>query len=232
MNIKSLINSILFSCLLLCSGYGFAAIEPDSSAVQIRQFSQDNLDSYKAQKQFQYNKVTDVSYASNRWWRDLLNWLEEHIFRHITAEMILVALIAILIIIFVLQVNNVAFNGLFGRNSVSISNNIHSETEDIKQADFDSLIKNALSDKNFRLAVRFHFLKIIQTLGNSGIITLSDEKTNHDYLNEIANKELKKGFEPLIIVFEYVWYGEYEPDMLVYNSLNQGFAVYEKQLGI
>ena len=232
MSIKNFINSILLAYLLLCSGYGYAVVEPDSAAVQIRQFSQDKLDNYKAQKQFQYHKVSDVSYASNRWWRDLLFWLQEHIFRHITAEMILVALIAILIIVFVLQVNNVAFSGLFGRKSVSISNNIHSETEDIKQADFDSLIRNALLDKNFRLAVRFHFLKIIQVMGNSGIITLSDEKTNHDYLNEIASRELKKGFEPLINVFEYVWYGEYEPDTLVYNSLNQGFKGFEKQLGI
>lgn len=218
--------------LLLCSGYVRASVLPDSSAFHIRNFSSANLESYKAQKQFQYHKLSEVNHLTGRWWSDLLNWFQENIFRHITSEMILVLLLVILIVIFILQFNNIAFSSLFSRKAVSVSEGMHADTEDLKQADFEILIKKALSDRNFRLAIRFHFLKLIQSMGNMGIVALRDEKTNHEYLNEIADRELKRDFEPLINVFEYVWYGEYEPDEQIYYSLKQGFKGFEKQLGI
>jgi integrase len=66
-----------------------------------------------------------------------------------------------------------------------------SEDEEIIQSmDIKSLITNALKDENYRLAIRYHYLYILQQLELKKIIDWELQKTNHDYQREIKDKQL------------------------------------------
>ena len=61
---------------------------------------------------------------------------------------------------------------------------------------------------NYRLALRWCFLKSLQWLNKQDKITWQPAKTNIDYQQELNDKTLKDGFTGLSNVFEYVWYGD------------------------
>jgi hypothetical protein len=72
----------------------------------------------------------------------------------------------------------------------------------------DDLIEEAIKNGNYRLAVRWCFLKSLQLLNQKQQIVWQPAKTNIDYHDELQNKNTRDNFGKLSHVFEYVWYGE------------------------
>ena len=95
---------------------------------------------------------------------------------------------------------------------------IHS-TDQLINEDYDLLISNALKEGNFRLAIRFSFLKALRYLHLAGKIEWHKEKTNHDYFHEVS-KEDRKLFGRILYYYEYVWYGEFEAREITYESVS------------
>ena len=83
--------------------------------------------------------------------------------------------------------------------------------EDIEGIDMDALIEDAFGKGNYRLAIRWCFLKSLQWLNKQNKITWQPAKTNVDYQHELNEKTIKENFTDLSKVFEYVWYGEVTP---------------------
>lgn len=90
--------------------------------------------------------------------------------------------------------------------------------EDIKQVDFDKLIKKAIKDNNYRLATRYLYLKTLKILADKEIIEWHFEKTNSDYLNEIKDANTKGLFKRVSYIYDYIWYGEFPIDEVTYNK--------------
>ena len=65
-----------------------------------------------------------------------------------------------------------------------------------------------MGNGNYRLAIRWCFLKALQWLNTENKITWHPAKTNIDYQLELKDKNLISEFISLNRVFEYVWYGE------------------------
>ena len=84
--------------------------------------------------------------------------------------------------------------------------------EDISKLDFDDLISSAIDSKNYKLAIRYLFLKSIQLLAEKGIIELRNNKTNYQYLSEIKNKQIAQEFQSATTKFEWTWYGNFPID--------------------
>ena len=105
-------------------------------------------------------------------------------------------------------------------NSNSIVSNasnktIVSITEDealIKNKDLLKLIKQAIDQKNYRLAIRFYYLNILKQLEDNELITWEQQKTNEDYINEIPKENIKSSFKDLTRLYDFVWYGNFEID--------------------
>ena len=81
--------------------------------------------------------------------------------------------------------------------------------EKIHELDLEDLLKQALSQKNYRVALRLRFLIIIKLLSQNGNIDWAKEKTNWEYYHEVKNKLIADQFKTLIRDFELVWYGEH-----------------------
>ena len=104
---------------------------------------------------------------------------------------------------------------------------IGDDEEILKNEDIQSLIDAALKDKNYRLAVRYYYLLTLQKLSGKELIDWQVQKTNHEYIYEIKNNELRAQFGKLTDVYDYIWYGNFEVDepafakaQLAFNKIN------------
>lgn len=85
-----------------------------------------------------------------------------------------------------------------------------SEDEDIiKRQHIPTLIEDALNNKQYRLAIRYHYLFVLKQLTDAEQIDYEFDKTNTDYLNEITNKNLKNGFTNITRIYDFIWYGNF-----------------------
>lgn len=112
---------------------------------------------------------------------------------------------------------------IFGKQHKNLTN-LNILEEDIEQIDFDRLLKEALHQKNYRLAIRYQYLKVLKGLSSKGIIQWHFEKTNYDYFNEIENPAIKSNFKKVSYLYDYVWYGEFDIDEAHYKEAQNEFS--------
>ncbi len=123
-------------------------------------------------------------------------------------------------------------DGMFRRNtkSATATSSSQMQEEEVKPGtDMDSLIALALKDKNYRLAVRYQYLKNLHKLAEKGFVQYAVDKTNYQYVNELTNAGLRNEFAGITLNYEYVWYGEFNIDEMLYRKLETGFtSLYNK----
>jgi hypothetical protein len=93
----------------------------------------------------------------------------------------------------------------------------------IKEEDLDQLIRKAKNNKDYRLAVRYQYLKILKWLIDNELIAWHPDKTNRDYVREIKEKKLQSGFNNLTFIYDYVWYGNFFPNDNEYKEIEGYF---------
>lgn len=76
-----------------------------------------------------------------------------------------------------------------------------------KSQNFDELIISAIEEKNFRLAIRYLYLRTLVFLSQKDRIKLKDWKSPYDYEKELDRK-LIPVYSSLTRLFEYAWYGD------------------------
>lgn len=91
--------------------------------------------------------------------------------------------------------------------------------EIIPSADFESRLANALKKERYREAIRIYFTLILKELIRLNQIKWTRDKTNHEYLITLKNKEYYADFARCIHVFDVVWYGEYEINRTRYEEV-------------
>jgi len=224
-------QKILFFILFLSFSVGAFAqadsltVKKDKSSIVQKKFDAKALDKYKSDKDFDYseNEVakdpTLIERVFNWLSRQLLRFLEwifgvkyaKGIFGTILRAIpyIIVGILLFLLIKFFLKVNS---NSIVSNAS---NNPIVSITEDealIKHKDLLKLIKQAIDQKNYRLAIRFYYLNIIKQLEDNELIIWEQQKTNEDYIQEISKENIKASFKDLTRLYDFVWYGNFEID--------------------
>jgi hypothetical protein len=81
--------------------------------------------------------------------------------------------------------------------------------DELKSSDYTSLFKEARLNQDYRLAVRYRYLMLLQQLSSQGFIKYHPEKTNTDYSREIVNQELSDLFTYLSYIYDHTWYGAF-----------------------
>jgi hypothetical protein len=86
---------------------------------------------------------------------------------------------------------------------------ISKPVENIEEVDFDGLLRQALAEGDFRLAVRVHYLLLLKKLNEASLIVWKKNKTNRDYLSELYGRNaVYDDVRKLTLAYELVWYGE------------------------
>lgn len=99
-----------------------------------------------------------------------------------------------------------------------------------KTADYAKLVALAVSNGNYRLAVRYHYLQTLQKLALKGWIQFAADKTNYQYVRELSGKAFKNDFAALTLQYEYVWYGAFEVDEIVFNTIQNKFKQFNNEV--
>lgn len=197
--------------------------------------SYDSITSLKNAKEFWYAKKMDslLKAAQNQQQKpseaQSVSWLAKILSSDLT-KLIFWAL-AIFFIVFIISKLFIT-QGIFQRNSTRSPVNVHAETneEPANAQDFEKKAANAATAKNFRLATRYLYLQSLHLLADTGAVTLAVDKTNAQYLYELAGKQYTQRFASLTLNYEYIWYGEFGIDEAAFNKLNQQFKSFNNEL--
>ncbi len=115
--------------------------------------------------------------------------------------------------------------GLF-KNPKVIPTNDHIITdldERPMESDLERYLRQALENKDFRLAIRIYYLMLLKLLNDKELITWKKNKTNMDYLIEMRNHPNYNQLSQQTLIYEYVWYGEQSIAEPQYKTVSQTF---------
>ncbi len=105
----------------------------------------------------------------------------------------------------------------------------HHEIEDIEEVDTLDGYNKALSIGDYRGAIRWRFLNVLQILSEKNIINWKQDKTNRDYGREMRGHKLNVIFNTLVNIFDNVWYGNLDLDRERFNQLDAYFIKFITQ---
>lgn len=122
------------------------------------------------------------------------------------------AIIILLVIYFIIK-NAGGFS--FGREKKKINFSSSAEqaledTDHIENNDFQKLIQKAKSENDFRRAIRYYHLWVLQSLADKKLIRWNRDKTDYDYFKELGQNAIKEDFSHGIYVYDYIWYGNFQ----------------------
>lgn len=239
----------MFRLLLFCFFTGQFSIaqqseQPiffDDTEVEKQVISEKDLESYKTDDDFNYVEVeVEESFLDKayRWLNNILRKFWEAIFGVGTASgflyfvfrilpYILLGVLIFLLIRFFLKVNS---NNLITRSKEQGAISFTEEEQIIKNEDIPALIKEAISQKNYRLAIRYYYLLSLKYLTENESISWQPQKTNEDYIKELDTSHLKSSFQNITRIYDYVWYGEFNVDALKFEALKLPFEDLNKSV--
>ncbi len=195
--------------------------------IDVRLLSNDLLDKYKNDPEFDYDGGPE---ESEDWITKIKNWINQQLailrssktYSTLLDYLYYGLMIAALILIIRGLIKADRRGLLFGKINSNEIKMIESE-EDISQINFDELIAAAAERKDYKLAVRYLFLKSLKLLSEKELIELRNNKTNHQYLSEIKNNRISSAFQIATSRFEWIWYGDFPVDEKVMKSSQNDF---------
>lgn len=182
----------------------------DSLSIQPRDFNEDKLKELREDEDFNYAEAPTVGESLwDRFWQWLGQFIFELFGKMATTNWgnillyVLALVVLILIVMAVLKVD--AFRILAKGDGSAVTKGVFHEN--IHEMDFDTLIKDAVANRDYRNAVRLVFLQSLKLLADKQHINWQAGKTNHEYVDEIQMPDVKKGLGQLSYYFDYAWYG-------------------------
>lgn len=206
------------------------------------QFDSEKIETYKNDKEFNYTeqKAEEVS-----WWEEFKTWLRNlwnSFWSWLLKDLkynnffsfllhILPYLIILGIIIFVIWLLYKLNPGAIVFKSKEKPEVFFSEEEEIiRSKDIEKLIQKALQDKDYRLAVRYYYLLILKKLTQAELIEYEFDKTNSDYITEIASEAINFPFKKVTNIYDYIWYGNFSVTEIDYQKAQKTFKELEHKI--
>jgi len=137
--------------------------------------------------------------------------------------------IAIAVVGFVLFKLFSGDGGMFVTNSSRHVAPIITDTE-VPENDLEGLMQRAIRNGDYRLALRYRFLKTLGRLGERGILKLGTDKTNFQYATEVRGRPYADTFARLSLQYEYVWFGEFGLQKEQFESIQKEHQQFLKEI--
>lgn len=204
-------------------------------------FSEESLEELKNDESFDYTEQIDQDglWAQfKRWvsrvWNSFWNWLLGDyegsgfwtFFIQALPYLIVITLIAFIIWLFYKL--NPGARLLKGKDAPGIF--FTEEEEIVKTKDIRKLIAKALERQDYRLAVRYYYLLILKKLSEAEVIEYMFDKTNNDYIAEIAPEKINNQFQKVTGLYDYIWYGNFEVTAADFAVAQETFNHLEHQI--
>jgi hypothetical protein len=101
--------------------------------------------------------------------------------------------------------------------------NLEKIEENLHEAELNDPIRKAVAAGDYALAIRLHYLAVLKELSLKKHIRWKRDKTNGEYLRELASSSFFKPFQELTLIFERVWYGKVALEREDYFNLESKF---------
>ncbi len=242
-----MLKGLFFSLLFLL---GFIAFAQDdvkwdkNSEIERVDIPKKNIDNYRNRSEFNYvvNQKTNIIKRIWNWIKRILTEITlkllEYLFGIKTAGKIFVFIIKTLPYVAILLFTYLIFKYLLGVDLVKIRNKqqakfpgveISDEEKILKEENIETLIKQAVSQKNYRLATRYYYLLVLKYLIDKNLLEWKPEKTNRDYVLEMKKYNFSSLFKNLTFIYDYVWYGNFAPDEDEFKRIENEFIYFKTQ---
>lgn len=125
------------------------------------------------------------------------------------------AVLAIIVILVIYMIFKNAGGFSFGKEQQKIKYDNSEETdfedeEKIENNNFQFLIQKAKENHDFRQAIRYYYLWVLQKLTDHQLIKWNKDKTGYDYYVELAHHPIKTDFSNANYLYDYIWYGDFQ----------------------
>ncbi|MGJ7030527.1 hypothetical protein [Niabella hirudinis] len=104
------------------------------------------------------------------------------------------------------------------------------ERQDIFSIDYATSIRQALQQKNYRLAIRLQYLELLKKLSEKELIHFVPDKTNFEYLSQMRSCYYYDDFFAATRHYEYSWYGLFDISENAYQKINSTFQQLKQKL--
>ena len=183
----------------------------DTVMLNIRQPDSGFADNYRAQKEFIYTQ-TEVG---TNFYQQLVAFLKKHSGRIAKVTKALPWIIKVLIGIFVIAVFLIIVTQTKLYRLFYTAQEINKTpdflfTDPINHIDYNRELQKAVGEEQFRLAVRLLYNQVIIQLKGKRMIEYAKDKTNMEYMDELANNNIRSKFYQAMLIYNHVWYGEVE----------------------
>jgi len=209
-------------------------IKYDTSDIVVRSVDSVKIKAYLKDKDFTYFEDPESTMTP---WGRLMNWISKQFARlrelesYGTAwDIFMYVLIAFAVIAIIFGIYKSEVKGLFFSNKNQNGLNVSESLEDIHTIDFETMIEEAIANRNYRYAVRLNYLRSLKILSDKEIISWKIVKTNREFVREIKEAKLKTEFENITTDFESIWYGGFDIDQTQYSQLQFRFLDFNSSL--
>lgn len=203
-------------------------IHVPSKSAEEKVFKEVNLDFAK--------KVEDKDIGL---WDRFWNWILELLFgkadyetRQNAQNVVLWVLAIAGVILIIWLLTRSEFTSFLRGNTKNTPFNFSDLEEDISSIDFSERITKAINVEDYRLAIRWLYLKQLYVLNEKKAINYQPYKTNIDYSNELLNASFLQSFKSISRIYDYVWYGEYPINIKTYQAFESEFKQFEQNLNV
>jgi hypothetical protein len=123
-------------------------------------------------------------------------------------------------------------NNIVGRNQSITTKKISEDliTEDIFDINYQKEIDKAINVRDYRLAIRLMFLRLLTELSQKKIIEYKQERTNFDYLSQLYSTRHYNDFFRLTRNYEYAWYGKFDVTPETFGIIINEFENFNRKL--
>ena len=101
-----------------------------------------------------------------------------------------------------------------------------------KSADYDQAIRKYQSEGNYRMAIRYMYLRLIRSATEKNIVQIRESSTNSDIMSAFGSHDLAQEFRYLATAYEYIYFGDIHFNLEVFESLKKKFDVFQQKLSV
>ncbi|MDU1889483.1 MAG: hypothetical protein E6767_02230 [Dysgonomonas sp.] len=206
---------------------------PAPQPVDFRVPDKSKIEEFQKDSRFDYKRNVERKAS---WWDQLkykiFKWLGKSfgsVFDSGVVGYFVVIIIIILLCLLILKFLGIDYRSILGKKKLDTPE-IDIYTENVHEMDFNSLIANAMKNRDYRLATRFLYLKNLKLLSDKEYINWQINKTNYSYQHEISNQALRSKFLENTLIFDYVWYGEFSVDETQFSEIYNKMDNFSKMI--
>jgi hypothetical protein len=102
--------------------------------------------------------------------------------------------------------------------------------DDIFAINYQKELDKATAGKDYRLAIRLMYLRLLKSSAEKNIIQYTQERTNFDYLSQVHTTPHYTDFFRLTRNFEYAWYGKFTVTDQAFEKIKNDFDNFNNKL--